>query len=274
MNNFGFKIVDRNPLEIQPILTSSVENHHPLEIGFYFHNLQANEMIWQVLQDRDITLNTHLNHRVYHLSDLHEHLSALTGEINHIRQLGSDYSIIHVAPSPFDIARESNPVFFNKLLANLRLLNTLCEATNYAVYVENTFGGIEFYRKLFSHIAAEQLSSIHFCFDIGHAKIWSGNPLTAWIAFLQDLIGEGFKLHFHLHNNRGKFDDHLSFVESAYEGINRRDAYTGKHTYLQTLHNIEKLFPESRKIFEVKAAMAIENMNYVAAYLKADSRTV
>lgn len=263
MHNFGFKIVDRNPLDIQPVLAHAAQHGHPLEIGFYFHNVEANEIIWQTLQHLRLPLNTHLNHRLYHLSDLNDHLLTLAAELDHIRALGSDYSIIHVAPSPFTIAREATPAFFDTLLTNLRLLNALCQRKDYAVYVENTFGSIGFYRELFTHIAVEGLTRIHFCFDIGHAKIWSGNNIAAWMGFLEDLSGEGFKLHFHLHNNRGQFDDHLSFIESAAEGIIRRDAFTGKYTYLQTLHNIERLFPDSRKIFEVNAGVAIENMKYV-----------
>lgn len=267
MSSFGFKIVDRYQEEIQPLLQAALQNNNPVEIGFYFHNLEANEAIWRTLPGNGLAINTHLDHRIYNLSTLHEHLPPLAVEIDHIKTLGSDYSIIHVAPSPFTIQAKSNPELLDTLHTSLCSLNDLCEKKQYAVFIENTFGGITFYRELFTWIAKAQLSSIHFCFDIGHAKVWSGNNLASWIAFLQDLRGEGFQLHFHLHNNRGKFDDHLSFLESAEEGLNNIDAYSGKYNYLQALQRIEALFPNSRKIFEVKPHLAIANMEFVASAL-------
>lgn len=263
MRSFGFKIVDRHRSEIQPILEKALLDQCPVEIGFYFHDPQANEFIWQTLQHRELSLNTHLDHRVYRLSNLHEHMQPLAAEIDRIKKLGSDYSIIHVAPSPFTIQPENKSRILESILPNLRALNDLCERKHYAVYVENTFGGVSFYRELFTRITAENLRSINFCFDIGHAKIWSGNNLSSWLGFLEDLTGEGCKLHFHLHNNRGRFDDHLSFVESETEGLNTADAYTGSLDYLQTLNRIEQQFPDSRKIFEVKAQLAIANLEYV-----------
>jgi hypothetical protein len=64
MSRFGFKIVDRYRADIQPILEKAIY-HHRVEFGFYFHNLEASEAIWQLLQPSKLVVNTHLKH--FHL---------------------------------------------------------------------------------------------------------------------------------------------------------------------------------------------------------------
>ena len=67
MKNFGFKIVDKHASEVLPILDHAIENQNPIEIGFYFSNIEANESIWEKLNQRSHPINTHLDHRKYHL---------------------------------------------------------------------------------------------------------------------------------------------------------------------------------------------------------------
>jgi len=52
----------------------------------------------------------------------------------------------------------------------------------------------------------ETLASDHvcFCFDTGHFNVFARAPLETWMAEMGRYIG-----HLHLHDNFGKFDDHL-----------------------------------------------------------------
>ena len=267
MKSFGFKIVDKQVSEIEPIVDHAIENENPIEIGFYFSNIEANESIWEKLYSCSHPINTHLDHRKYHLFSIHDHLLHLALDMEHYNELGSDYSVTHFAASPTSLRKETNGALYHHLMKNIRQLNDLCEKKHHPVHIENTFNNLEFYRELFSRIAADKLPMIHFCFDLGHAKAWSSNKLANWIGFLQDLEGEGFNLHFHLHNNHGSKDEHLSFLESEVKGLNKADNYTGQSNYMQALNKINKLFPNSRKIFEVKAELAIANMDFVSSHI-------
>ncbi len=71
-----------------------------------------------------------------------------------------------------------------------------------AIAVENIFettpGGL---RMLYDEIASPAFGG---CFDIGHWNLFAKMDLSEWLGLLQDHI-----LAFHLHDNRGKFDDHM-----------------------------------------------------------------
>jgi hypothetical protein len=66
-----------------------------------------------------------------------------------------------------------------------------------------------------------------------------------------------------LHQNHGLSDEHLSFVEVDASGLNRADAYTGGRPYLEWIARLAELFPESRKVFEVDANLAVANLDFV-----------
>ena len=74
--------------------------------------------------------------------------------------------------------------------------------TGNAIAVENIFettpGGL---RILFDEINSPAFGG---CFDIGHWNLFAKMDLSEWLALLQKHI-----IAFHLHDNRGKFDDHL-----------------------------------------------------------------
>ncbi len=56
-------------------------------------------------------------------------------------------------------------------------------------------------RRLLEALASEQVC---FCFDAGHFNVFSRTPLRTWMEELGRYIG-----HLHLHDNFGKFDEHL-----------------------------------------------------------------
>ena len=56
-------------------------------------------------------------------------------------------------------------------------------------------------RRLFEHINSDRIC---FCFDTGHFNVFSRTPLGLWLAELGKYLG-----HLHLHDNHGRFDEHL-----------------------------------------------------------------
>lgn len=56
-------------------------------------------------------------------------------------------------------------------------------------------------RRLFETLASDHVC---FCFDTGHFNVFANTPLQTWMGELGRYIG-----HLHLHDNFGKFDEHL-----------------------------------------------------------------
>jgi sugar phosphate isomerase/epimerase len=56
-------------------------------------------------------------------------------------------------------------------------------------------------RRLFDALSSD---SMCFCFDTGHFNVFSYTPLNIWLQELGKYLG-----HLHLHDNRGKTDEHL-----------------------------------------------------------------
>ena len=56
-------------------------------------------------------------------------------------------------------------------------------------------------RRLFDALSSD---SICFCLDTGHFNVFSYTPLNIWLQELGEYLG-----HLHLHDNRGKTDEHL-----------------------------------------------------------------
>jgi hypothetical protein len=116
---------------------------------------------------------------------------------------------------------------------------------------------------LFALVERLELRYIHCCFDLGHAKIWSPESLPQWLQWLHELEIKDVRLHFHLHANNGLTDQHLTFVESESLGLNGSDGYTQAWDYFAAIAQLHQQFPDSRKVFEVKPALAVENMDLV-----------
>lgn len=269
MQSFGFKIVDRDRDEIAPIIERAVDEERPIEIGFYFGNPQANDLIDRWFQGRNRRVITHLNHKQFHVFNFDRYPDELATELERAHMIGAGYSIIHIGSGAMTPRPQFRPALFDHLLNNLQRAEELCAPHGHRLHIENTHHDVAFYRQLFSRIAGAGLRHIHFCFDIGHGKLWSTDRLADWISFLKDLQGQGFALHFHLHNNQGLADEHLSFIEAERMGLNEADCYTGELNYFQVLDRIRRWFPDAAKIFEVKSHLAIANLEFVLERLRA-----
>ncbi len=93
-------------------------------------------------------------------------------------------------------------LWLEQSLAFWRPLVSRMEDTGGALAIENIFettpGGL---RMLFDEIDSPAFGG---CFDIGHWNLFAKMDLSEWLGLLQKHI-----IAFHLHDNRGRFDDHL-----------------------------------------------------------------
>lgn len=268
LDHFGFKIVDRDKAAIHPILDAVLAAPRPLEIGLYYANPAATDAIRFNIRGSHIPLNTHLDHKHLNIFSVHQQLDGFARQIDKSLSLHAQYAITHVSANPMSPRVEREQDIISHLLSNCEKLEVLCESfDNFHIHIENTFHSLGFYRYLFECISEAGLANIHFCFDLGHAKIWSQETLPEWIQFLLELHAQGFLLHFHLHNNAGINDDHLSFREAQALQLNHADYFTQTLNYLEAIQKLHSLFPHSYKVFEVKPAQALQNLDFVLSHV-------
>ncbi|MEJ2453622.1 MAG: hypothetical protein P8103_05640 [Candidatus Thiodiazotropha sp.] len=261
----GYKVFDRRRDEVEPLLLQALDEVRPFEVGLYFHDPATHDFLNAVLPESGSLLNTHLDHR--HLNvfalDNDDLLTMLRRQIETSLQWGAGYGITHLSAFALPRREHYREALENKLLAHLRILNRVCREYRFPIHIENTYHEIDLYQRLFTAISRERLDLLQFCFDFGHAKVWSTRPLRAWLDLLSELELGGRNLHFHLHTNRGLSDEHLSFVEADWMGFCDIDDYTAPWTSFEALAEIERRFPRACKVMEVQASEAPENLQRV-----------
>ncbi len=259
MRNFGLKVVDQHPSEIETILQHVFLTDSPLEVGFYFGDPASLEYLGSRLRGSAIRVNAHSNQNRMHIHNLHDTHVAFASHIEQAKNLCSRYSIVHISNYPTTSRLSKGTALRQRLSDNLQRAEELCTLHDYRLHIENDFQPIDFYRHLFERIHDLDLKRLHFCFDIGHAKIWSNQTLTEWLDFACELVRAGFAIHCHLHANSGFGDEHLSVAEARLRGIADPDDDFNPYGYPQAYWEVARRLPHAVKIFEVKAAEAIAN---------------
>jgi hypothetical protein len=134
------------------------------------------------------------------------------------------------------------------LLKSLVPLNEVAESHGVTFYVKNTSfkrdpANPEIYRRMFEQALNYELGHLGFCFDIGCAKVFSDKPLREWLQLLDWLSGNKVPLHFHLYNNDGANNQHLSFRQSDKPGYNTGDRFTSGTHYLVVVSELLNRYP-------------------------------
>jgi len=217
------------------------------------------------LPQAGIPINAHTDFHHCVVFNLHEKADRLDAHIRLARTFSSAYSIIHLGLAPLTAREFLRPATANRLVDNLLRAEEICTRHDYRLHIENTFDSIDFHRRLFEQVRRHNLRRIHFCFDMGHAKVWSNDSLAAWMDFMGELDVEGIALHCHLHANDGLMDDHLSIAEAIQSGCDLDDGYFNPHGYPGAYWAIARRFPQAVRIFEVKTHCAIANLDAVLA---------
>jgi hypothetical protein len=266
IRTIGHKVVDRRREEIEPLLANCREQQRPIEIGLYFNDPSSHELIESYLPDDQILLNTHLDHRKLSVFSLDEHESVplLQRQIELSQKWGADYGITHLSAFPLCHRQTYQPALIDRLTRQLHRLNNICRKNKFPIYLENTYHELAFYKQIFKSIIDNHFNYLHCCFDFGHAKVWSNQPLAEWLAFLMEIENAGKRIHFHLHANRGLSDEHLSFIEAEWLDITKADSYTAPLNSFEAIELIDSQFPEYRKLMEVPPQEALENLHKVA----------
>lgn len=262
MPSLGYKIVDKEERIFLDLLEDAFVNTYAVELGLYGESERVREAFATLPSSQK---NMHFNHYRYTLIELQEKEALLREDIATAHKLGAPYAVHHIAKNPMTRRKEYQPQMMAMVLDALKRAEEICVEEDFTLYVENTYEPLTFYWKLFETLHAEEYRQLQFCFDIGHAKIWSDATFDEWMLFLGKLEQMGFEIHFHLHANRGLLDEHLSFVEMEALGFDGNDYAFSDNTYAQMLEKIMTRFPQNRKIFEVKSQYAIENMQWVEA---------
>jgi sugar phosphate isomerase/epimerase len=94
-----------------------------------------------------------------------------------------------------DLWLESSVKTWTELIALAKAAKTIIALEN--VYEKDP----QVLRRLFDALSSD---NICFCFDTGHFNVFSYTPLKIWTQELGKYLG-----HLHLHDNRGKADEHL-----------------------------------------------------------------
>lgn len=264
MKNIGFKIVDKDEDIVIEILSEAENKNAPVEVGLYGESQRVREFCKKI----EIPLNIHFNHIAYSLSELDKYKDLFFQEIEIAKAIGADYGVHHMAKYPMTGQVGYQDTLIKEVLNRMLYVEQLALEADFEVYIENTFESIGFYRKVFDGLKEQYTKKLHFCFDIGHAKVWSGNDFESWMAFLVELKSLDFKLHFHLHANRGLIDEHLSLMEIEDLGLDGNDSVFSNLTYRQMFSYIFEQFPDERKIFEVKPQLTVENRDHLSSILQ------
>ncbi len=268
MSTFGFKLVDQQSSHHGAIIDHAIARGHAVEVGLYYGDVATLDLFAARLPQAGIPVNAHTDFHHCVVFNLHERADRLDAHIRQARDLGSAYSIIHAAVAPLTVREFLRPATLDHLVDNLLRAEDICTHHDYRLHLENTFDSIDFHRRLFEQVRRRGLRRIHFCFDIGHAKVWSHDSLAAWMDFMGELDAEGISLHCHLHANHGLMDDHLSLAEvseSARSGGDYDDGYFNPLGYPGAYWAIARRFPQAVNIFEVKSHYAIADIEAVLA---------
>ncbi len=217
----SIKIFDNEKHEtINDKINYAIKNQIGVELCMYnelFLNEKEQELVRNV-QNKSI----HANHK-YSIFTLatpnHKYHKNFYQEIKFAKQCGTNKMIIHIAGDTETgtfytmptLAKKEMFIRFFKFISELPK-----EYDNFTFCIENTFETPEFFRN-FLNLSKEYLQpqKIGFCFDIGHAKVWSSTSIQTWKEFIESLHSESIPLHFHVHANDGTNDMHQTFHAHA-----------------------------------------------------------
>jgi hypothetical protein len=71
MHKFGLKVVDKNPDQLGPVLEYAVTHRRPVEVGLFYGDTRALELLERRLFNAPIAVNAHTDHNRFNVSNLH-----------------------------------------------------------------------------------------------------------------------------------------------------------------------------------------------------------
>ena len=257
MRTFGFKVVDRLTPEVEQITEYAIGIGAPLEVGLFFAEPKARDFLRECLSPAPSPVSVHLDHRRLALLGIARDLTLLREQLASAAELGAGLVVIHLGRYPMTARRSLRPSLWERLTADLAVAESVAADCGIRIHIENTFHPLPFYRELYTALAAARGCPPDICFDIGHAKVWSSEPLSDWLALLRGQLARGARMHCHLHANQGLIDEHRAFTAETAAERDLADDFAPGLTWVETLAMLSKSLPEAIKILEVPPAEAI-----------------
>jgi len=191
----------------------------------------------------------------------------ITAELGIMRILGINRAVIHYHHELPDYLRARRA-----LTPNLKKINALAEFEGATFFVENTLFGLDpanpdFYHLMFEEVLAHGLGNVGFCFDLGHAKAFSNRSMHDWLQILDWLKENKVPLHFHLHNNDGTADQHLSFQRADLKNLNAGDSFTQGIHYVAVVSELLQRYT-GVKTLEVPVDQALPGLDWLQEQLR------
>lgn len=267
MPAFGFKIVDRWDAQIARIVDQALTHGAPIEVGLYFGDARALGLLGAQLPQSTAPIAAHLNHRQLSLLGIRHRESRLRAQLGVAAELGATLAVTHLGSYPMTARRSLRQRLWQELGADLCFAETLASEYGLRLHIENTFHDLGFYQALLDGLETARGSPPHFCFDIGHAKVWSSESLLEWLTFLEAQTQRGAQLHFHLHANQGLADQHRSFALPDDDAEEIDDDFMHGMDWREVLRLMDRRFPSAVKIFEVPPEETIAHYERVMAAL-------
>jgi sugar phosphate isomerase/epimerase len=143
-------------------------------------------------------------------------LYELKEELNFAYTLNAKYVILH------GTSRERKTNQLDKVIDNICTNSQkLMTVSPIPFCIENSYEDLEFYEQLFEKLPKK----VGFCCDIGHFKVHDKGYGSVQFqqrltTFLHKLNKEGRIIHFHIHDNNGLKDQHLTLLEGEIQNEN------------------------------------------------------
>jgi len=241
-------------------------------MAIYKYDKKNIEFAHKILKENQNIINTiHLNSQNCILLYPNKDFSYFKDNIIKEIEIGNKYGIkrfvLHMNRYKLNTIHHSER-FFDLIIPLLEELEIELKKKDSEIFIENLYEPLSFYQELFKRIHEKRLNRIHYTFDFGHAKCWSGDNIEEWFEYLRILKNKyNRKFHFHVHTNNGLFDEHKSFLQG--NNTNRNDIdgkYLISNRIEQYVIDFIKEFNEDTFVMEMEIEEQIKNWKYLKSY--------
>lgn len=284
INGLGFKIVDnikeKHFIDVLINYINKQKNKVPLELAFYKDDLNFQKYIIDKLINANIDISFHLHTKKFTLDTLLRKntfdYNELIKQLETMKKYNIKKAIFHLSNVLLENKDiEMNVKLYKLLYIHLKNINDILKDYDIKIYIENVFDSREFYLNLMK--CCKDLEFIHFCLDIGHAKVWSGSSIFEWFITLKYMQSIGKDIHFHMHCNYGLFDNHISIQEYnknredkdifLMKDYNLYGKDASQSSYEEIYKYIIENFSDNTKIMEIKPEYTIKEYEYLLSYI-------
>jgi hypothetical protein len=217
------KIFANDPLPLQQSVLNLLTPAMGLEVALYGYHPFPLDVSERIRALPSSVKMLHLWQQRVSLSGLLQRdavaMDGLDFELTQARHLGISNAVIHHGYSHHALEDTylQHPKPYAEAVSSL-LRETHLKGLR--LHFENTFEGVQFHRRFFERLIALGFAAdMGFCLDLGHTRVFSGDTLDDWLALVCDLRDAGVSIHYHVHVNRGRMDDHLTLCDGHFEAL-------------------------------------------------------